>query len=392
MRNFIITLVLFLVTSCGFNTAVAQVIVPDFVNVEYANADGIGLLLDIYLPKNIPKPYPVIVWIHGGAWMSGSKDSPTAGFMVNQKYSVVSINYRLSQQAKFPAQIHDCKSAIRWVRSHAAQYGFNVNRIGVWGSSAGGHLSALVGTSGGVDSLEGTVGGNLQYSSRVQAVCDWFGPSDFLTIGDFPSSLDHNAPNSPEAQLIDGAIKENLDKARAASPIYYVTRDDPPFLIMHGTADMTVPFHQSVELDSALRLTGVSVILKPLPGAGHGGSAFTADSSRRLIIEFFDRYLKVPASSVDDKPEESMEFRLEQNYPNPLNPATTIRFSLGKPSQVILKVYDMIGREIRTLLDGEMDEGEHSVMLVANDLASGAYFYALKSRESTRIRKLTLCK
>jgi len=264
----------------------AQSPTPDFVDVEYARASGVSLKLDIYLPKNVAKPYPVVVWIHGDRWLGGSKEEATAAFMTPTGYAVVSINYRLSHQALFPAQIYDCKAAIRWIRANAAKYGFKAQQIGAWGSSAGGHLAALLGVTSDVDSLEGRVGGNLQFSSRVQAVCDWFGPTNFLTLGNYPSDIDHNSPTSPEALLIGGAIPANPAKARAASPIIYVSKGDAPFLIMHGTLDMSIPFQQSVEMDSALRAAGVVSIFKPVIGAGHGADRFSVDSTRQTVPHF----------------------------------------------------------------------------------------------------------
>ncbi|MCG3119672.1 MAG: Acetyl esterase [bacterium] len=370
----------------------AQRITPDVANVEYANVDGISLKLDLYLPKNVAKPYPVIVWIHGGGWVGGSKENPTAASMALQGYAVVSINYRLSGQAIFPAQIHDCKAAIRWIRANAVQYGFNSEKIGAWGSSAGGHLAAMLGTAGNVDSLEGTVGGNLQFSSRVQAVCDWYGPTNLPTICDFPSGIDHCALTSPEALLIGGAIKDNLAQAIAASPFTYVTSNDPPFLIQHGTNDMTVPFHQSVELDSALQAVGVNVQFQPIANTGHGGGGFAADSTRRQVSAFFDRYLKTPTTGVYARTDNASVggFRLDQNYPNPFNPTTTIHFALPQRAYVLLKVFDANGREVVPLVDGQMNAGEHQVDFDATGLPSGIYFYQIKTAAFSQTQKAVL--
>lgn len=371
-----------------------QQIKPDTANVEYANVSGISLNLDIYLPKYVAKPYPVIVWIHGGGWRGGSKENPTAASMVQQGYAVVSINYRLSGQAIFPAQIHDCKAAIRWIRANALRYNFDSEKIGAWGSSAGGHLAAMLGTTSDVYSLEGTVGGNLQFSSRVQVVCDWYGPTNLPTICDFPSTIDHCSSSSPEALLIGGAIKDNLAKAIAASPITYVSRDDPPFLIMHGTDDMTVPFHQSIELDSALKSVGKNVQFFPIVNTGHGGGGFASDSTRRKVSEFFDRYLKSPVTSVNVQDENTIVngFQLEQNYPNPFNPTTRIRFSLPKTEHVTLKVFDVLGREVAALVNEIKLPGFYEVIWVADTVPSGVYFYQLTTSSATQIRKAILIK
>jgi acetyl esterase/lipase len=269
-------------------------------DLEYARPDGKPQLLDLYLPEKADGPLPVIVWIHGGAWLAGSKNGTPALPMLARGYAVASVEYRLSQEATFPAQIHDCKAAIRWLRAHAREYGLDADHFGAWGSSAGGHLVALLGTSGGVKELEGNEG-NGKYSSRVQAVCDWFGPSDFLHIGEYPSTLHHDAPDSPEGRLLGGAIPQNRDKAAKASPITYVTKGDPPFMIMHGDQDQTVPFNQSERLYQALKNAGVEATFHPIPGAGHGGPGFSTPEVRAMILAFFNRHLKRSAVSTSPR-------------------------------------------------------------------------------------------
>jgi acetyl esterase/lipase len=194
----------------------------------------------------------------------------------------------LSQESSFPAQINDCKGAVRWLRANAARYGLDPNRFAAWGASAGGHLVALLGTSGGVAELEGPVNG-LKESSRVQAVVDWFGPTDLPQMGNFPSDIQHNAPDSPESKLIGGPILENQDKARKASPITYVSKDSPPFLIMHGDRDRVVPFNQGEELYAALKKAGVDATFIPVKGAGHG---FGGPEVTTSVRGFLKRTLK----------------------------------------------------------------------------------------------------
>ena len=263
-------------------------------DLEYVKGGHERHKLDLYLPEKAAGPLPVIVWIHGGAWQGGNKNNPPGLSFVVQGYALVSINYRLSQHAKFPAQIEDCKAAIRWLRANATTYHLDPDRIGVWGASAGGHLVALLGTTGDVKELEGD-GGNPQQSSEVQAVVDWFGPTDFLKIGEQSgpdSRLDHNAPNSPEAKLIGGPVLENRDKAAKASPITYVTKHAAPFLIMHGDKDPVVPYAQSEELAAALKKVDALVTLRKIEGVGHGDPGFNSPESRKAIQEFFDRHLK----------------------------------------------------------------------------------------------------
>jgi acetyl esterase/lipase len=231
--------------------------VPDSVRAErdipYAGTDHERQRLDLYLPK---EPHadtlPLLVFIHGGAWLGGDRRGGAGQvmrFVESGDYVGASIGYRLSGDATWPSQIHDCKAAVRWLRAHAEEYGIDSDRIGVMGTSAGGHLVALLGTSGDVAEVEGDLGEYDAVSSRVTCVVDYFGPADLLTMGDYPSQIDHNAANSPESRLLGGAVQEVAERAREASGVTYVTADDPPFLILHGTEDMIVPFHQSVELD-----------------------------------------------------------------------------------------------------------------------------------------------
>ena len=267
--------------------------VERIADIEYASTPEKKLLLDVYrAPAAEGAMRPLVVWIHGGAWRGGSKDNPRRVIgLAERGYVVASITYRLSGEAIFPAQIHDCKAAIRWLRAHAAEYGFDPDRVGVAGSSAGGHLVALLGTSGGVADLEGSVGGSLDQSSRVQAVVDMFGPTDFLQMDAHslnPNFL-HDAADSPESQLIGGPIQDNPDKVARANPITYVTPDDPPFLIIHGDLDPTVPYHQSELLQAALEEAGVSSELYKVVGGKHGREGeFGTPSLFERVAQFFD--------------------------------------------------------------------------------------------------------
>lgn len=239
-------------------------------DLEYGHASSRAMHLDLYLPGKSDKPLPLIIWIHGGAWMAGSKDSPSPALrFLKDGYAVAHVGYRFSQEATFPAQINDCKAAVRWLRANAENYHLDPNKFVAWGASAGGHLVALLGVTGSAADLEGNVN-DLKESSRVQAVIDWFGPTDFIHIGEAESELKHNASDSPESKLIGGPVLENKDKAAKASPITYVSKDAPPFLIMHGDKDRTVPFDQSERLVRALKKAGVDVSFVPMKGAGHG--------------------------------------------------------------------------------------------------------------------------
>ncbi len=246
--------------------------------------------LDLYLPGRAEGRLPLVVWIHGGGWQSSSKEDCPAVPLTAKGYALASINYRLSQHAAFPAQIEDCKAAIRWLRANAAKHHLDPARVGAWGGSAGGHLVALLGATGGVKELEGA-GGNLDQSSRVQAVVDWYGPTDFATWDYTLKGGPGDQPRSLVAMLIGGPVQENLEKARKASPKTYVGKDSAPFLIMHGDSDNIVPLKQSELLAEALKKAGVEVNLQIVEQSGHGGPAFFSPENRKLVEDFFAKHL-----------------------------------------------------------------------------------------------------
>jgi acetyl esterase/lipase len=226
--------------------------------------------LDLYRPQS-RTPLPVLVYIHGGAWRMGDKaDAPPLEYL-SEGYALASLNYRLSQHARFPAQIQDCKAAVRWLRAHAHHHGLDAERFAAGGASAGGHLAALLGTTGHVEQLD--VGDHLDVSSRVQAVVDFFGPTDFLQMDAhrLKGGLVHEEAHSPESRLVGGPIQENPDKVARANPITYVRSDSSPFLVVHGDQDPLVPHHQSEILVAALEEAGVPVTFFTVVGGGHGG-------------------------------------------------------------------------------------------------------------------------
>ena len=250
--------------------------------------------LDLYVPDT-GENLPLIIWIHGGAWLGGDKAHYNPTEYLKSGYAGASINYRLSQHAIFPAQIEDVKAAVRWLRANAETYRLNPDRFAAWGSSAGGHLVAMLGTAGDVDEFE--VGENLEASSRVQAVVDYFGPTDFLQMDaqSLPDGLVHDAPDSPESQLVGGPIQEHKDRVAKANPITYVSEDDSPFLIIHGDRDKLVPYQQSVLLKDALEKAGVPVTFYKVEGGGHGW--FKDPKVPELTKAFLEKHLK-PAKSA----------------------------------------------------------------------------------------------
>ncbi|MBI1903580.1 MAG: alpha/beta hydrolase [Planctomycetia bacterium] len=258
-------------------------------DVEYGKAGDVSLKLDVYRPKAESKaPRPVVVWIHGGGWRGGNKSSGLvrlAPMVASGEYVGVSVAYRLSDVAKWPAQIHDCKAAIRWIRASATTLKIDPDRIGVWGSSAGGHLVSLLGTSGDVKELEGE-NGSAGYSSRVACVVDFCGPSDFLAFA--KDSQRMRQPDSPVALLFGGPVSEKQDAARQASPATHVSQDDPPFFIVHGTADNTVPLAQAELFYAALQKAKVESKLRKIEGGGHG---IGGDEIHAEVRKFFDTQL-----------------------------------------------------------------------------------------------------
>lgn len=245
--------------------------------------------LDLYLPAGGQK-LPLIIWIHGGAFRMGSKNDGVPTAYLAEGYALASLNYRLSQHAIFPAQIEDCKAAVRWLRANAGAYGLDPSRFAAWGASAGGHLASMLGTTGDIKAFD--VGENLGESSRVQAVVDYFGPTDFLEMDThrLPKGQVHDSADSPESQLIGGPIQENKAKTARANPVVYVSPDDPPFLIVHGDSDPLVPHHQSELLAAALVEAGIPPIFYTVKGGGHGG--FKDPAVPAMTREFLDKALK----------------------------------------------------------------------------------------------------
>lgn len=273
-------------------------------DLQYVSNGHARQKLDLYIPEQAEAPTPVIVWIHGGGWTSGDKKENGAPGTVSHTargYAVASINYRLSGDALFPAQIEDCKAAIRWLRAHAKDYNLDPRRIGVAGASAGGHLVALLGATGHLRDYD--VGENLDQSSAVQAVNDLFGPTDLLQMDAHAlpgARLVHDAPGSPESRLVGGPIQDPpyRDLAAKVNPIPYVTKDAPPHLIIHGDQDPLVPHHQSELLFDALKKHGVTVRFHTIKGAGHG-QGFGGKEIAEMIAAFFDHHLMGKKTAAD---------------------------------------------------------------------------------------------
>lgn len=252
-------------------------------NLAYTRNPHERQVLDLYLPTSNALT-PLVIWVHGGAFRMGDKESPPLE-VLERGYALASIHYRFSQHAIWPAQLQDCKSAVRWLRAHAFDYNLDSNRFAAWGPSAGGHLVAHLGVTAGLPQF--AVGDHLEVSDRVQAVVDYYGPTDFLQMDEhrpLPYGMIHNLPDSPESELVGGLITEHPDWVAAANPVTYVTPSASPFLIVHGEDDPLVPHHQSELLATALRDAGVPTTFYTVKGGGHGG--FTDPEVPRITREF----------------------------------------------------------------------------------------------------------
>jgi acetyl esterase/lipase len=273
---------------------------PTYKDLAFANASS-AQKLDLYLPKN-DGIFPLVIMVHGGGFMFGDKADGAGLTGVDQLlaagYAVASINYRLSGEAKYPAQIHDVKAAVRFLRANSSKYSLNPDKFGAWGASAGGNLVALLGTTCSVVELEGSELGNADQSSCVQAVVDWFGPIDFLKMDEqFAGSgcpQNHNDASSPESKLVGAAIQTVPDLVKTTNPMNYIDATDPPFFIQNGSADCNIPPIQGKNLaDQLVQVIGSEkVTYTLLEGAGHGGSQFETEANLKKVISFLGKYLK----------------------------------------------------------------------------------------------------
>jgi len=267
-------------------------------NVAYASVSS-AQKMDVYVPAGAG-PFPAVVLIHGGAFMMGDKggESANAAALNARGYVAVSINYRLSGEAIFPAAIHDAKAAVRYLRANASGYRVNPDKIASWGASAGGNIAAMLGTTGGVAELEGAELGNASQSSRVLAAVDWFGPINFLTMDAEAQALgftiNTNGATSPESRYIGAAVQTVPTQVAKANPANYISADDAAFFIQVGSADKNIPYTQSLNFSQALTaVKGAShVSYELLAGAGHGSSEFGTSTNLDKVISFLDRFMK----------------------------------------------------------------------------------------------------
>lgn len=263
-------------------------------NIVYSTAAGEELTMDLYFPTNTAgRSLPTVLYLHGGGWQTGGKSMiamiPGPTELVRRGYLVASVDYRLAPQYKFPSMLEDAKCAVRFLRAHANEFNLDPNRIGVIGESSGGHLAALLGLTDSSAGFEGA--GWTNQSSRVQAVVDLYGPTDFAT----------GKTNFMTLLLIKdafGATNVNAPSLISANPVTYASSDAPPFLIMHGDHDTLVDLQQSAELDARLKAVGADSTFVVLTNFSHGFTPFGLKSNpdesgrARLIADFFDQHLR----------------------------------------------------------------------------------------------------
>ncbi|KKB72891.1 MULTISPECIES: prolyl oligopeptidase family serine peptidase [Bacillus] len=270
-------------------------------NIEFLKAGDTSLTLNLLVYRNPmdalfgrkgnQEKYPLMIYLQGSGWGWSKQDTfafiPQLVQFAEQGYVVASVQYRGSGEAVFPAQLHDVKTAVRFLKANASRFNIDPGRVGVWGDSSGGHLALLLGLTEGIEEFEGNEYRHV--SSKVHAVADWFGPTDLLSMSKYPSIFDHDSPDSPESKLIGGAVQENRERARKASPIHYVHKDAPPILIMHGDQDDIVPYEQSVQMFHALKREGCDAVMYKINDAGHSG--FTQAHILDVVKSFFRKHL-----------------------------------------------------------------------------------------------------
>jgi acetyl esterase/lipase len=271
----------------SWQTAPAQQ-AREYKDVVYATLEkGEALGLDLHMPGTARKP-ALLVWVHGGAWSAGSKAQYPRQF-VEHGFAVASVDFRQTTQAPFPANVHDIKSAVRFLRANADKYGYASERIAIAGDSSGGHLAALVGVTGGVPELEGRVGGSFEQSSRVQAVVVYFGAANLTTILAQSTPFGLGVRRPALERLFGKPPEAAAELARLASPVFHVDSADPPLLLFHGDQDPQMPINQSHELQGAYSKLGLDVTFHVLHGEAHGGEAFFAGKSLEQAVEFLRR-------------------------------------------------------------------------------------------------------
>ena len=267
---------------------------PNYIktaDILYAVIDGRQLALDLYMPNDVDNP-PLLVWVHGGRWLRRTKEDVFTTALVGEGFAIASIDFRLSVDAPFPAQIHDIKAAIRFLRANATTYGYDATRIGIHGRSSGGHLTALVGVTNGNKELEGSVGEHLDQSSDVQAVVSYFGASNLTSILDQSTPFGITLRSAALALLLGGSLEQKMELAKLASPVFHVDATDPPLLLLHGDQDPQMPINQAHELHGVYKEHGLPVHFEVIHGAVHGSEEFFDQKRNALVTAFLKEHLR----------------------------------------------------------------------------------------------------
>lgn len=295
MKSLAVTLSAMLTAFAAYGQSGGAPELPEGVTVTadipFASIDGNELALDLYMPAAVDDP-PLLVWVHGGAWRAGSRKSVSALAFVEAGYAMASVSYRLSGVAPFPAQSHDIKGAIRFLRAHAGDHGYDASRIGILGSSAGAHLAALVGVTNGNAELEGTVGGNLDQSSDIHAIVAYYPATNLVSILDQSTPFGLNVRVPALEALLGGAMDEKSELARLASPVFHVDADDPPLFLLHGDQDPQMPINQSHELHGVYKQHGLAAAFEVVHSSPHGGPAFYDADRNAMVGSFLDAHLR----------------------------------------------------------------------------------------------------
>lgn len=391
LKNFIIIFFFIFCAPFGFSQYTL------FTSIDYVGSNNPRQTLDLYIPNDITQKSPLIIFIHGGGWHSGDTDNALAwcDTLLANKFVVAAVDYRFSQDSIFPAQIYDCKAAVRWLKANADLYSIDTSKIGVIGVSAGAHLASLIGLSSNVPLLEDLSQGNSNFKSTVNAVVDFYGPSNLLEMSDYsgsdcPSPRNYDQEGSVVTQLLGCIAADCPETALFASPISYIDRDDPPFLIYHGTSDCVVPNNQSIKLYSKLLENNVDAHLNIIGGAAHGDSIFYNSSSKLEVLNFFTEKLYSTCQTCDSTTSETLtEIKA---FPNPFNSFTTIEYYLTSDGIVNLTVFNVLGERIKNFLNEVQTNGKHFYVLDLTTYPSGIYFLTINTDQGSVSKKIILIK
>jgi acetyl esterase/lipase len=352
----------------------AQKWTPTYSNVDYVGNGNTKQMMDIYIPTGITTPTATIIHIHGGAFLMGSKgvsEQPSFQTFFNNGYICADINYRLSSDTLWPAQVHDCKAAVRFLKAHAAQYNIDTCKIGVIGESAGGYLVAMLGTTGGVASLEGLHLGSTNVTSRVQAVVDLFGPINFLTMDAEALALgfviNTNSATSPESKLMGAPVQTIPELVTQANPTTYITADDARFFISAGTADQNIPYTQGQNFNNALSpvIGSANTSFELMSGAAHGGSFWHTTAQDAKYLEFYNTSLANGCGLTATKPLGAIQTKLVA-YPNPAT--ENLLITLPNSNNYKVLVINAVGQMVY-----EKDNVSMQLNIAVNRLANGVY-------------------